>query len=71
MIDNVPLATVRPQYSLRPGALLFYAGCNKQVFSPKPWKKLAQIHLVVFKKKAKNAPIIPKYDVTKPKARLL
>jgi len=31
-------------------------------------KKLAQIHLVIFKK---NAPLIPKNDVTEPKARLL
>jgi len=31
-----------------PGALLFDAGCNEQVFSFKPWKKiLVQIRLVV------------------------
>jgi len=29
---------------------------------------LAQIHLVVFEK---NAPLIPKNDITEPKARLL
>jgi len=29
-------------------------GCNEQVFSPKYWKKLAQISLVVFKKNAKK-----------------
>jgi len=34
--------------------VLFSAGCNKQMFSPKPWKKLAQIRLVVFEKNAKN-----------------
>jgi len=33
-----------------------------------PEKKLAQIRLVVFEK---NAPLIPKNDVTEPKARLL
>jgi len=35
--------------------MLFNAGCNKQVFSPKPEKNLAQILLVVFEKNAKNA----------------
>jgi len=34
-------------------------------------KKLAQIRLVVFEKNAKNAPLIPKNDVTEPKSRLL
>jgi len=33
-----------------------------------PEKKLAQVRLVVFEK---NAPSIPKNDVTEPKARLL
>jgi len=33
-------------------------------------KKLAQIRLVVSKKNAKNAPLIPKNDVTELKARL-
>jgi len=33
-----------------------------------PEKKLAQIHLVIFEK---NAPLIPKNDVTEPKASLL
>jgi len=33
--------------------LLFNAGCNEQVFSPKPEKKLAQIRFVVFEKNAK------------------
>jgi len=32
---------------------------------------LAQIRLVVFEKFEKNAPLIPKNDVTEPKARLL
>jgi len=36
-----------------------------------PEKDLAQIRLVVFKKNAKNPPLIPKNDVTVPKARLL
>jgi len=41
----------------------------KKGFSPKPSEKnLAQIRLVVFEK---NAPLIPKTDVTEPKARLL
>jgi len=48
--------------------LLFNISCNEQVFSHKYCKKnLAQI-LVVFEK---NAPLIPKYDFTEPKARLL
>jgi len=51
--------------------LLFNAGCKKQVFSPKPRKKWAQIRLVVFEKKAKKHTLIPKNDVTEPKARLL
>jgi len=34
-------------------------------------KNLAQIRLVDFKKNAKNTPLIPKNDVTEPKARLL
>jgi len=56
-------------FSLKaPSALLFNAGCNKQVFSPKPEKKLAQICLAVFEK---NVPLLPKNDVTEPKARLL
>jgi len=33
-----------------------------------PKKNLAQVRLVVFEK---NAPLIPKTDVTEPKARLL
>jgi len=49
--------------------LLFNAaGCNEQVLSPNPEKKFAQIHLVILKKNAKNAPY-PKNDVTEPKAR--
>jgi len=34
--------------------LLFNAGYNEQVFSPKSWKKLAQIRLVIFEKNAKT-----------------
>jgi len=41
------------------------------VFFLNPEKKLAQVGRVVFKKNAKNAPLIPKNDVTEPKARLL
>jgi len=40
------------------------------VFYPKLEKKLVQIRLVVYEN-AKNAPLIPKNDVTEPKARLL
>jgi len=32
---------------------------------------LAQIHLVVFEKNEKNAHLIPKNDVTEPKATLI
>jgi len=53
---------------LHPDALLFNAGCNKQVSFLNPQKILVQIRLVVFEK---NAPLIPKNDVTEPKARLL
>jgi len=34
-------------------------------------KNLAKIRLVVIEKNVKNAPLIPKNDVTEPKARLL
>jgi len=44
------------------------AGYIEQEFSHKPWKNLAQIRLVVFEK---NISLIPKHDVTEPKARLL
>jgi len=39
----------------RPGAVLFNAGYNKQVFLLNPEKILAQIRLVVFEKKQRNA----------------
>jgi len=42
---------------------------NKLFLNPE--KNLAHIRLVVFEKNAKNAPLIPKNDVTEPKARLL
>jgi len=61
-------AATRPD-NIRLGALLFNEGCNKQVFSLNPEIKLAQIRLFVFEKNAKNAPLIPKYDVTEPKAK--
>jgi len=45
--------------------LLFNAGCNVQVFSLKPEKKiLAQIRLIVFEKNEKIAPLIPKNNVS-------
>jgi len=34
-------------------------------------KNLTQIRLVVFEKNAKNVPLIPKNDITEPKAMLL
>jgi len=39
--------------------------------SPKPWKKLAQIRLAIFEKTQKPHTLIPKNDITVPKARLL
>jgi len=50
--------------------LLFNAGCNEQVFSPKP-PKFDAGSSCRFQEKRKNAPLILKNDVTKPKARLL
>jgi len=41
------------------------------VFSPNLKKNLAQIRLVVLEKNAKITPLIPKNNVTEPKARLL
>jgi len=52
-------------------AVLFNAGCNKRVFFLNPEINLAQIRRVVFKKNAKMRNLIPKNDVTKPKAKLL
>jgi len=46
--------------------MLFNAGCNEQVFLLNP--NLAQTCPVVFEK---NAPLIPKYNVTEPKSKLL
>jgi len=40
-------------------------------FLQNPEKNLAQIRLVVFEKNSKNGPLIPKNDITEPKARLL
>jgi len=49
--------------------MLFNASCSNRVFSPNSEKKIwAQIRRIVFEK---NAPLIPKNDVTEPKARLL
>jgi len=44
---------------------------RKKCFLLNPEKNLAQIRLVVFEKIEKNASLIPKNDVTEPKARLL
>jgi len=52
------------------GALLFNAGSNEQAFSRKPWKKIGADPSCRFREKHKNAPLIPKNDVTEPKARL-
>jgi len=49
--------------------LLFNAGCNEQVFSPK--QKNWYRSVLPFEKNAKSAPLIPKNDVTVPKARKL
>jgi len=53
--------------------VLFNAGYNEQVFSPKSWKikRLAQNRLIVFEKNKKNAHINSENDVTEPKVRLL
>jgi len=51
--------------------MLFNVSCNNQVFSPQLWKKLTQIHLIIFEKKAKMHTLVPKNEVTKPKARRL
>jgi len=50
--------------------LLFNAGRNEQVFSPKLLKKNLADSSCRFRKR-KNAPLILKNDVTEPKARLL
>jgi len=59
-------------YILKAGcsAFQFNAGYNKQVFSPKSWKILVQIRLIVFEKTQKHT-LFPKNDVTESKARLL
>jgi len=50
--------------------VLFYAGCNEKVISPKPSKKtVVHMCLVVFKKNAKMFTLILKNDVIEPKAR--
>jgi len=57
-----------------PGAVLFNAGCNEEVFSPKSWKKKKKIGADLscrFREKHKNAPLIPKNDVTEPKTSIL
>jgi len=50
--------------------LLFNAGCNGQVFSPKPWKKIDTDPSYRFREKRKIALLISKNDVTESKARL-
>jgi len=51
--------------------VLFNAGCNEEVFSSKFEKTFGADPSSRFEKNAKNAPLIPKNDVTEPKARLL
>jgi len=54
--------------------LLFNADCNEQVFLLNPEKKKKKFGVdpsCRFRKKCKNVPLIPKNDVTEPKARLL
>jgi len=51
--------------------LLFNAGYNEQVFSPKPLKKFGADPSCRLGEKRKNAPLNPKNDVTEPKSRLL
>jgi len=53
-------------YKCRVHCFLMQVVINKCFLNPE--NNLAQIRLVVFEK---NAPLIPKNDVTKPKARLL
>jgi len=48
--------------------VLVNAGCNKQAFSPKSYKEIARIRLVVFEKNAKNE--FRKMTSPEPKARL-
>jgi len=42
-----------------------------KVFTPKSWKKLVQIRLVILEKNTKNVHLISKNDVAESKARLL
>jgi len=46
-------------------------GCNKRIFSLKPWKKFGADPFYRFREKLKNAPLISKNNITDPKARLL
>jgi len=54
--------------------VFFTAGCNEQVFSPKPSKKMAKIHAVVCDKNAKTAQLrrtpFRKNDITEPTATI-
>jgi len=47
----------------------FNAGCNQQLFSLKSWKKIWCRSVLLFSKKMHT--LIPKNDITEPKARLL
>jgi len=51
--------------------LLFNAGCNEQVFCSKILKKNSANPSCCFREKRKTHTLIPKKDVTEPKARLL
>jgi len=57
---------------LKAGAVFFNTGCNEQMFCPKPCKKFDSDPFCGFREKHKNdALLIPKNDITEPKARLL
>jgi len=60
-----------PNFALKPGAVFFNAGCNDQVFSPKPSKKFDADPFYRFREKCKKRTINPENDVTEPKTRLL
>jgi len=55
----------------RPSALLFNAVVINKCFLLNPEKKFGADPSCRFREKAKDAPLIPKNDVTEPKARLL
>jgi len=60
--DKLTMANV-----YKSGAMHFNAGCNNQMFSPKPRKKFSKKSV---KKNTKSVPLIPINDVIELKARL-